>query len=164
MIFLLQLALPNPQHRPAARLEQGRHFFIVLHVPLALFLPVFLMVDRASVSAVVSVPETAVHKHSDLFLWKYEIGMSFYWVISPPACNPILLEYFNQSKFRGLVLFGLNLTHNVRSLFHIENISHGNSPGFKFYAEAGIAFRLQDDFVISLNDAGEHGVSLRLVK
>ena len=122
------------------------------------------MIGRASVSAVVSMPETAVHKHGDLLLWKYEIWMSFYRVVSPPACNPVLLEYFNQPQFGGLVLFGLDPTHNVRSLFRIENISHGDSPGFKLYAEAGIGFRLQHDFVVSIDDAGERGVSLGLVK
>ena len=90
--------------------------------------------------------------------------MPFYRVVSPPACNPVLLIYFNQSQFRGLILFRLDLTHNVRSLLRIENISHSDSPGFKLYAEAGIGFRLQHDLVVSVNDAGERGVSLGLVK
>ena len=106
--FLLQLALPNPQHRPAARLEHGRYFFVVLNVSLALFLPVFLVIGRASVSAVMPVPEATVHKHSDFLLLEHEIWMPFYRVISPLACNPVLLEYFNQPQFRDL--FFLDLT------------------------------------------------------
>ena len=136
----------------------------MLHVPLALFLPIFLMIGRASVSAVMPMPETTVHKHSDFLLWEHEIWMPFYRVVSPPACNPVLLEYFNQPQFCGLVLFRFDLTHNIRSLFCIENISHGNSPGFKLYAKAGIGFRFQHDLVVSVNDAGERGVSLGLVK
>ena len=136
----------------------------MLHVPLALFLPILLMIDRASVSAIMSMPEAAVHKHGNLFLWEHEIGMALYWVVSPPTCDSVLLEYFNQPQFRGLVLFGLDLPHDVRPLFRIENIRHDRLPGLKLYTEAGIGFCLQHDLVVSVDDAGERRVPLGLVK
>lgn len=111
-----------------------------------------------------SMPEAAVHKHGNLFLWEHEIGMALYWVVSPPTCDSVLLEYFNQPQFRGLVLFGLDLPHDVRPLFRIKNICHDKSPGFKFYAEAGVSLRFQHNLVISFDDARERRVPLGLVK
>ena len=72
-----------------------------------LFLPILLMIDRASVSAIMSMPDAAVHKHGNLFLWEHEIGMALYWVVSPPTGDSVLLEYFNQPQFRGLVFLDL---------------------------------------------------------
>ena len=111
-----------------------------------------------------SMPEAAVHKHGNLFLWEHEIGMTPYRVVSPPTCDSILLEYFNQPQFRGLVLFGLDLPHDVRPLFRIKNICHDKSAGFKFYAEAGVGLCFLHNLVISFDDARERRVPLGLVK
>ena len=91
------------------------------------------MLGGASIAAVMTVPEATVHKYSDLLLREYEIGMTFYLVVSPPARNPIQLEYCDQAQFCRLILFRLDLTHNLRSLFLIEDISHSASPGFKLF-------------------------------
>lgn len=54
--------------------------------------------------------------------------------------------------------------HNVRTFFRIGNIHHDRLLGLKLYTKAGVGFRLQHDFVASIDDAGEHGVSLGLIK
>ena len=122
------------------------------------------MIDRASVSAIMSMPEAAVHKHGNLYLGEHEIGMTLYRVVSPPICGSGMLESFNQPQSHGLVHFGLDLLHDVSPLFRIKNICHDKSHGFKFYADAGVGLCLQHNLVILFDDARECSVLLGLVK
>lgn len=164
IIFPLQFTFPNSQYCPISRYEHICYFLIMFHVPLTLFLPILPMVDRASISAVVPMPEATVHEYSDFLLRKYKIRVAFYRVIPPPAFDSVLLKYFNQSQFGRLVLFGLDPPHNIRPLSYIKNVCHGKSPGFKFYAETWVCFRLQHNLVILVNNAGERRVPFSLVK
>lgn len=136
----------------------------MLHIPFTFLLPIFLMVGGTCIPTIMSVPEATIHKHSDLFLGKYKIGMSLYLIVSSPACDSVMLEYFNQTQFSGLILFGLDLSHDVGPFFRIENIRHYKSPGFKLYAETGICFCLQHNFVVSFDYSGESRVSPCLVE
>ena len=113
LIFLLQFAFPNPQYRSSPRLEHSRYFFIMPYVPFSLFLPVFLMIRRTSIPAVMSMPEAAVYKYGDFSLWKHKIRMALHRVIPPPACDSVLLENLNQPKF-GTLIF-LDLTFRIMS-------------------------------------------------
>ena len=69
-------------------------------------------------------------------------------VVSLQAGNPVMPEYFNQSQSHRVILLGLELIYNVKSLFHIGNVSRRNAPCFKPYMEAGIGYSLQYILVV----------------
>lgn len=158
-IFPLQLTFPNPQHDPTPRREHGRYFPIALHVPLTFFLPIIPMVGGVGVSAIMPMPEAAVHKHSNLFLGKDKIGAPFYRIIPSPARDPILFENVDQSQLGGLVILRLDLPHDSRPFLLVEHICHGRSLRLKINAEAGIRFRLPYNPVVPSNDIGERSIS-----
>ena len=62
------------------------------------------MICGACIAAIVPMPETAVYKYRYFLLRKHKIRMALDRIIPPPTSNTILLEYFNQAKFRGLIL------------------------------------------------------------
>ena len=137
---------------------------IVLHITFPLLLPVFLMLGGAGITAVMPMPKTSVNKNGNLLIWKHKIRVALYGIVAPPSCDAVLLEYLYQPQFGRFVFLRLDLPHNVRSLFFIENVRHNKSPCFKLNAEAWVGFRFQHNIVVAADNIGKRGIAFCFVK
>ncbi len=65
------------------------------YVFLSLSFPVFSVIRRSSISAIMSMPKTSIYKNGDAFFKEDEIGVSFYFVISSPGSYVMFCEVLN---------------------------------------------------------------------
>jgi len=66
---------------------------VVPYILFSLLLPILLVFGGAGIAAVMSMPEASVYKNGDFLLWKNEVRMPFYGIVTPPSCDAILMEY-----------------------------------------------------------------------
>ena len=64
----------------------------MLDISFSFFLPIFFIIGRASVSAIVPVPKTTVYKNCDFLIEKHKIRVSFDFVTSSPTVYAVLLK------------------------------------------------------------------------
>lgn len=84
----------------------------MFHVALSLLCPVFFVLLRTCVPAIVAVPKAAVNKKRNAFAQKDEIRMTFDRVSPSPTRDPVLMENLNQREFRRSILFSAYLSHD----------------------------------------------------
>ena len=136
----------------------------MFYIPFPFLLPILLVICRTGVPAIMPMPETAVYKYRYFLFRKHKIGMAFDRIISPPASDTILFEYFNQAKFCRLVLLWFDLPHDIRAFFFIKHIRHSKSPCLKFNAETWIGFSFQYNIVVAADNIRQGRVTLCFVK
>ena len=98
-IAFLDFTFPNSYNLPTFLGQFICYGFISLFIALYFLFPVFCIVRRGNISAIVTMPKTSVCEKRNTLLGKDKIRMSYEPIISAPAHYMLRFEHLNQLNF-----------------------------------------------------------------
>jgi hypothetical protein len=103
LIFRTQLVFPNPENSPTVFAKGSANKQITSLVCREFVVPESRIVLGQRPVLWATMPEAAVHKHGNALLWKHEIGLAEFGLISSPSGNLVRSQQAHQCLFCAFV-------------------------------------------------------------
>jgi hypothetical protein len=71
-----------------------------------------------------SMPETAIDKHSEFLASEHEVRLTKYARVSPPARNPVFSKQRDHPEFSIAIVLPTDLCHHRTPFSRSENVRH----------------------------------------